>query len=843
MPILGDGGGDGALSLLDVAALEQQLEDLAVLGDDAAAVLTRLAEAIFPGGAAMGDPARLLWPERSRAAATAAMAGMAATRRAVDPRELLEAQIRQSEARFRSLVEQLPAVVFYAALGDEENEVYVSPHIEALLGFTQQEWLTNPLLWYSQLHPDDHDTVIDAFTKGMQTGSPFQAEVRFFSRDGEEVWILGEARLIRDERGRPAYFQGVAFDITMAKRAQEVIAAVERAKADSAQQRAEAFASHNVRLRQLNRELRAARDEAEAAAEARSTFLTTMSHELRTPLNSIIVLAGLLADETLTAGQQDMVRQLGLSSDHLLALINDVLDMSRLRAGQVELEGDAFDLLDWLDHTLEIVAPHAAEKGLELRLTVSRPVPEWLVADRGRVRQVLVNLLGNAVKFTARGFVEVRVGGRPLEDGRWEIECAVVDTGMGIRPEDALTLFDEFRQADTGISREFGGTGLGLAICKRLCDLLGGRIWVEASGGPGSTVAFTWVAPAQGRTLVAAGTRVKAATLGTGRPDASTSAPVAGPTPPAPAPAPARAATAAPPVVSAPPAAPAAPGSAARLRILVAEDNQMNQQVALLLLRAMGHQADLVSNGDEAIAAVQAKTYDVVLMDIAMPGTDGLSATRAIRALGDGVHQPHIVALTAHAFPGDEDACLNAGMDDYVTKPIDRARLADALTAAAAAQAGVRDGSGTGSAGESRLPPPAGPVPATPPTTPTATRPTADHDFDPSLARSIQEEFGSDALLMLVGIFRTEASRLLGAASAAVSAGDAKTVETAVHTLKSGAANLGARGLYDNCNRLETMARGHSLNGAEAITAAMARQLASALRELDMMLSQVSTTS
>ena len=815
------GLGEGDLGLVDVAALERQLEDLAVGSGEAAEVLSRLAEAVFPGGAAIGDPVRLLWPERSRGA------GGAGSDPTLDPRGALEAQIRQSEARFRSLVEQLPAVVFYAALGDEENEVYVSPHIEALLGFTQEEWLTNPLLWFSQLHPDDHLTVIEAFTKGVQTGAPFRAEVRFFARDSQVVWILGEARLIRDDSGRPAYFQGVAFDITMAKRAQEVIAQIERAKADSAQQRAEAFASHNVRLRQLNRELRSARDEAEAAAQARSTFLTTMSHELRTPLNSIIVLAGLMADETLTASQMDMVRQLRLSSDHLLALINDVLEFSRLRAGQVELEGDAFDLLDWLDDTLEIVAPRAAEKGLELRLTVSRPVPEWLIADKGRVRQVLLNLLGNAVKFTATGFVEVRVGGRPLDDGRWEVECAVVDTGMGIRPEDALTLFDEFRQADTGISREFGGTGLGLAICKHLCELLGGRIWVEASGGPGSTVAFTWVAPAEGGTLVAAGTRVKAVNFGARAPGGEGLDPGAPEQPPGVAPG----MTAAPGAPSAPAPvgpAPAEPVGVAtkRLRILVAEDNAMNQQVALLLLRAMGHDADLVANGDEAIAAVRAKTYDIVLMDIAMPGTDGLSATRTIRALGERVHQPHIVALTAHAFPGDEDVCLEAGMDDYVTKPIDRGLLAQALATGAIRAAAAGDSTDGQAPGDpSRRP--ESPIVATP------AAPRSDSDFDPSLARSIQEEFGGDALRELVGIFRTEASRLLGAASAALAAGDTKTVETAVHTLKSGAANLGARGLYENCNRLESMARGQSMNGAEAMTVAMARQLASALRALD----------
>ncbi len=578
--------------------LEQQLAALAVGGDDAGEVLARLAEAVFPGGVGIGDPARLMWPEQAAGAGAGLGARLGARLGATE--NDLEAHIRKSESRFRSLVEQLPAVVFYAALGSDENEAYVSPQIESLLGFTQAEWLTNPLLWFSQLHPDDHDTVIEAFTKGVQTGQPFRAEVRFFSRSGEEVWILGEARLIRDDDNRPAYFQGVAFDITMTKRAQVMFTEAARAREEAAQVRADAIASRNARLWQLNKELLVAKEEAEAAAHARTTFLTTMSHELRTPLNSVIVLAGLLADGELSPAQLDMVRRMRLASDHLLELINDILEFSRLRAGHVELDLRSFDLQAWLDDTVEIVAPRAGEKGLELRLTVAAGVPRVLRADQGRLRQVLLNLLGNAVKFTARGSVAVEVSAAPLAPGRWEYQCSVLDSGIGIKPDDAVNLFDEFRQADSGISREFGGSGLGLAICKRLCDLLGGRIWVEDSEGPGAKVSFTWIAEADEASVPAAGSPVHTSALwhrGIVAGDGAV------------------------PVVAV-----AAPerGGANKLRILIAEDNAMNQQVALLLLGAMGYTADVVGNGDEAIAAVRARSYDVVLMDIAMPGTDGI---------------------------------------------------------------------------------------------------------------------------------------------------------------------------------------------------------------------------
>ncbi len=782
----------------DVESLERQLAAMGAVDAEEAEVLAYLAEAVFPGRVAMGDPARILWPEPGRGPSNGSVASPRRRLGPADPRQQLEAQVRQSEARFRSLVEQLPAVVFYAALGDEENEVYVSPQIEHLLGFTQQEWLTNPLLWYSQLHPDDHATVIEAFTQGVQTGTPFRATVRFFSRDGEEVWILGEARLIRDEAQRPAYFQGVGFDITMTKRAQEAIAQAERAKADAAQTRADAFASHNVRLRQLNKELRAAKEAAEAAAKARSTFLTTMSHELRTPLNSVIVLAGLMADDELTPTQQDMVRRMRLASDHLLELINDVLEFSRLRAGQVELDRRSFDLVSWIHDTVDIVAPRAVEKGLELRLSVAGGVPRTLVADQGRLRQVLLNLLANAVKFTASGFIEVRVSADRLDDGRWEFECEVADSGIGIRPEDAAVLFDEFRQADSGISREFGGTGLGLSICKRLCELLGGRIWVEETGGEGATVAFTWVAEAGSDAMLVAGSGLASG---------------AGSAPGSHSPSTSRAPRQAQATAIGAPAEP--------LRILVAEDNLMNQQVALLLLSAMGHRADVVGNGDEAIARVRAQPYDVILMDVAMPGTDGLSATRAIRRLTE-VHQPYIVALTAHAFPGDSDNCLEAGMDDYVAKPIDRDQLARAL------RAGAR-------AAHSRTPADAPP----PRQAPIAEAAGAGEDgFNPTLPMEILTEFGAEPLNRLVSIFRTEATRLVATAAAAVAEGDIEQAERAAHTLKSSAANLGAQGLYENCARLEALARSGTLEGASALTVTMADQMGSALGHLDAMVAE-----
>ena len=290
--------------------------------------------------------------------------------------------MRQSEARFRSLVEQLPAVVFHAALGEQDNEVYVSPQIEALLGFTQHEWLTNPLLWYSQLHPDDHDVVIEAFTRGIHTGGPFRAEVRFLSREGKEVWILGEARLIRDDMGRLAYFQGVGFDITPSKRAQEALALAERAKAEAAQMRADAVSATNVELAELNEQLR----QAEAMQRAmlarehevverltqldrdKTDFVSSVTHELRTPVTSMLGYLELLGDGDagpLNPDQLLMLDAIGRNSRRLLSRIEDLLTVSGVEAGTMRLLAAPLSVQALVDSAIGAMVPAIRDRGLD----------------------------------------------------------------------------------------------------------------------------------------------------------------------------------------------------------------------------------------------------------------------------------------------------------------------------------------------------------------------------------------------------------------------------------------------------------------------------------------------
>jgi signal transduction histidine kinase len=393
-----------------------------------------------------------------------------------------------------------------------------------------------------------------------------------------------------------------------------------------------ALEATNAELDSLVGRLRVAQSEAEAASRAKSQFLAVMSHELRTPLTGVTGMIELLQKTALDTKQLEYVGVLQESAEALLAVINDILDFSKIEAGHLVIEAVAFDLPKLIESTVRLLEPRAAAKGLALRFAWPAAAPRHIRGDPTRLRQVLLNLVGNAIKFTDRGQVEIRVAGWRVEAGRLRLRVAVDDTGPGIADEIRPRLFEMFSQGDATTSRRFGGTGLGLAICRRLLDAMDGSIGVDSAPGAGASFWFE-IAPA----LAPAETA---------------------PPPSAPAPQPTRLA-----------------------RVLVADDVATNRRLIEAILAHLGHGGVFVENGRQAVEAVQRERFDVILMDMQMPEMDGIEATRAIRALAGAAGETPIVALTADAMSDQREQFRAAGIDTILVKPIRWNELQSAIAA------------------------------------------------------------------------------------------------------------------------------------------------------------------
>jgi two-component system, sensor histidine kinase and response regulator len=669
--------------------------------------------------------------------------------RDVTARKVAEEALRESEARYRMLLDTANEGVW--TIDSEGRTDYVNRRMADLLGYEPEEMAGRPLFDFM-----DAAARRDAelYESRRRSGIREVHEFRFQRRDGEELWALLATTPIPTADGGYSGALAMVTDITDRKRAE---AALLRAKVV-----------------------------AEQATRAKSEFLANMSHEIRTPMNGIIGMTELLLDTGLTQEQREYLDMVLGSAESLLHIIDDILDFSRVEAGKLELDHQPFRIAESLSQPLKVLGVRAAQKGLAYTFRVLPDVPVAAIGDVGRIQQVLVNLVGNAIKFTEAGGVAVEVALTRGTDDGLELHFSVRDTGIGIAADRQGDILEPFAQGDPSTTRRYGGTGLGLAISARLVELMGGRIWIDSEPGQGTTVHFT----ARLGVVTDAAQRAPTASAGQHEPPSGAAREAEAPQP--------------------------SPAPAARsLRILLAEDNPVNERLIVALLTRRGHDVAVTENGRRALEVLERESFDLVLMDVQMPGMGGLEAVARIRELeaGTDTHLP-VIALTAHAMPRDRERCLAAGMDGYLAKPFRPAELYAAIEEAR--HSGGPDAAAS-EAGEAQRPEPLGGA---------------------LLDRAVLLEAmdgDEEQLRTLAGLFLEDAPMIRTALKDAVARADAGEMERIAHRLKGSASIFRARNVAVAAAALEVMARCSDLDGA----ARVAGELEPLLEHLTTLLAEV----